>query len=59
MGRSDGAFLAGLTMNPLLDLPWYLGRTLFRVQEMGGVDIAEGSETFNGKTLNKIAFAWN
>ena len=25
----------------------------------GGVDIAEGSETFNGKTLNKIAFAWN
>lgn len=25
----------------------------------GGVDIAEGSETFNAKTLNKIAFAWS
>lgn len=24
----------------------------------GGQDIAEGNETFNGKTLNKIAFAW-
>ena len=25
----------------------------------GGVDVAEGSESFNAKTLNKIAFAWN
>ena len=25
----------------------------------GGVDIAEGSETFNSKTLNKVAFAWS
>lgn len=25
----------------------------------GGIDIAEGTETFNGKTLNKIAFAWS
>ncbi len=25
----------------------------------GGVDIAEGSETFNAKTLNKVAFAWS
>ena len=24
----------------------------------GGSDIAEGTETFNGKTLNKVAFAW-
>ncbi len=25
----------------------------------GGDDIAEGNEVFNGKTLNKIAFAWS
>lgn len=25
----------------------------------GGKDIAEGSETFNGKTLNKVAFSWD
>ena len=25
----------------------------------GGIDIAEGTETFNGKTLNKVAFAWS
>ena len=25
----------------------------------GGRDIAEGNETFNGKTLNKVAYAWN
>lgn len=25
----------------------------------GGDDIAEGNETFNGKTLPKIAYAWN
>ena len=25
----------------------------------GGRDIAEGNETFDGKTLNKVAFAWN
>lgn len=25
----------------------------------GGTDIAEGSETFSGKTLPKLAFAWN
>ena len=25
----------------------------------GGIDIAEGTETFNGKTLNKIAYAWS
>lgn len=25
----------------------------------GGVDIAEGNETFNGRTLNKVAFAWD
>ncbi len=24
----------------------------------GGMDIAEGTETFNGKSLNKLAFAW-
>ncbi len=24
----------------------------------GGSDIAEGNETFNGKTLNKVAYAW-
>ncbi len=24
----------------------------------GGSDIAEGTETFNGKTLNKVAYAW-
>ena len=25
----------------------------------GGKDVAEGTETFNGKTLNKIAYCWN
>ena len=25
----------------------------------GGIDIAEGTETFNGKTLNKVALAWS
>lgn len=25
----------------------------------GGQDVAEGTETFNGKTLNKIAFSWD
>lgn len=25
----------------------------------GGNDVAEGTETFNGKTLNKIAFSWD
>lgn len=24
----------------------------------GGIDIAEGTETFNGSTLNKVAYAW-
>lgn len=27
-------------------------------QNAGGTDIAEGTETFNGKTLNKVAFTW-
>ncbi|MEL7274403.1 MAG: GNAT family N-acetyltransferase [Pseudomonadota bacterium] len=25
----------------------------------GGQDVAEGTETFNGKTMNKVAFAWS
>ena len=28
-------------------------------QNAGGRDVAEGSETFDGKNLRKIAFAWN
>ncbi len=29
-------------MTPLSDLPWYLAQGLFRVQEMGGIDLADG-----------------
>lgn len=27
-------------------------------QNAGGIDVAEGSETFSGSTLSKTAFAW-
>lgn len=41
---------------------WVLEENYSAIQfyrNAGGMDVAEGNETFNGKTLNKVAFAWN